>query len=426
MTGQTAGEKIAVLGLGYVGLPLALGLARAGFDTLGFDIDQAHVTALLSGHDRAGEVSGQSLRETSAHLSADPADLADCTTYILGIPTPITPAKTPDLGPLRAACRMIAPHLVPGDLVILESTVYPGVTEEVCGPLLAEESGLRLYDDIRLGYSPERVNPGDAAHGLESLIKVISAQDEATLDRVEAIYAPVIKAGVHRASSIKTAEAAKVIENTQRDINIALVNEFSLIFSRLGLDTLEVLEVAGTKWNFLPFKPGLVGGHCIGVDPYYLTYRAEQAGYHPEVILAGRRINDTMGRHVVAELIKLMLARQINPSTARVLVMGFTFKENCTDIRNTRVADILTELQDYSVTVDLHDPWADAEAIKQEYGFDVTPAPEAGSYDAIIVAVGHRQFVDMGAPKIRALGRPGAVLFDIKGVFDKTEADLRL
>ncbi|WP_372571158.1 nucleotide sugar dehydrogenase [Ruegeria jejuensis] len=426
MTGQTAGEKIAVLGLGYVGLPLALGLARAGFDTLGFDTDQAHVTALLGGHDRAGEVSGQALQETSAHLSADPAELADCTTYILGIPTPITSAKTPDLGPLRAACRMIAPHLVPGDLVILESTVYPGVTEEVCGPLLAEESGLRLYNDIRLGYSPERVNPGDAAHGLESLVKVISAQDGATLDRVEAIYAPVIKAGVHRASSIKTAEAAKVIENTQRDINIALVNEFSLIFSRLGLDTLEVLEVAGTKWNFLPFKPGLVGGHCIGVDPYYLTYRAEQAGYHPEVILAGRRINDTMGRHVVAELIKLMLARQINPSTARVLVMGFTFKENCTDIRNTRVADILTELQDYSVTVDLHDPWADAEAIKQEYGFEVTPAPETGSYDAIIVAVGHRQFVDMGAQKIRALGRPGAVLFDIKGVFDKTEADLRL
>ncbi|MEX0351243.1 MAG: nucleotide sugar dehydrogenase [Paracoccaceae bacterium] len=426
MPSQIPGEKIAVLGLGYVGLPLALGLSRAGFDTLGFDTDPAHVAALLEGHDKTGEVSEQSLQATQARFSGDPADLADRTTYILGIPTPITPAKAPDLGPLRAACRMIAPYLTPGDLVILESTVYPGVTEEVCGPLLAEVSGLRLYDDIRLGYSPERVNPGDAEHSLENLVKVVSAQDEATLDRVEAIYAPVIKAGTHRASSIKTAEAAKVIENTQRDINIALVNEFSLIFSRLGLDTLEVLEVAGTKWNFLPFKPGLVGGHCIGVDPYYLTYRAEQAGYHPEVILAGRRINDNMSRHVVAELIKLMLERKINPSTARVLVMGFTFKENCTDIRNTRVADILTELQDYSVTVDLHDPWADADAVRQEYGFDVIADPEPGSYDAIVVAVGHREFVEMGAREIRALGRPEAVLFDIKGVFDKTEADLRL
>ncbi|MCL6283796.1 nucleotide sugar dehydrogenase [Ruegeria sp. 2012CJ41-6] len=426
MAGQTPGEKIAVLGLGYVGLPLALGLARAGFDTLGFDTDAAHIAALLEGHDRAGEVSEQSLRTTAARFSDDPADLADRSTYILGIPTPITAAKAPDLGPLRAACGMIAPYLAPGDLVILESTVYPGVTEEVCGPLLADESGLRLFDDIRLGYSPERVNPGDAEHALESLIKVISAQDGATLDRVEAIYAPVIKAGVHRASSIKTAEAAKVIENTQRDINIALVNEFSLIFSRLGLDTLEVLEVAGTKWNFLPFRPGLVGGHCIGVDPYYLTYRAEQEGYHPEVILAGRRINDNMGRHVVQELVKRMLERKINPSMARVLVMGFTFKENCTDIRNTRVADILTELRDYSVTVDLHDPWADAEAIRQEYGFDMTATPETGTYDAIIVAVAHHQFVEMGAKEIRALGRPGAVLFDIKGIFDKTEADLRL
>ena len=419
-------DRIAVLGLGYVGLPLAVALARAGLDTLGFDTDSAHIAALRTGHDRNGEVSEASLAAAGTRFSSDAADLAGCTAFIVAVPTPITDAKTPDLEPLRAACRAIAPHLTPGALVVVESTVYPGVTEEVCGPVLAAGSGLRLYDDIKLAYSPERVNPGDAEHSLENVVKIVSAQDGETLDRVEALYAPVVKAGLHRASSIMTAEAAKVIENTQRDLNIALVNEFSLIFSRLGLDTLEVLEAAGTKWNFLPFKPGLVGGHCIGVDPYYLTYRAEQLGYHPEVILAGRRINDQMGKHVTHELIKALLARGANLAQARVLVMGFTFKENCADTRNTRVADIVSELEAYSLQPDVFDPWVDAQAVAEEYGITPVTAPDPGAYDAVIVAVAHKEFVDMGSAAIRALGKPGAVLYDIKGIFGKSGADLRL
>ncbi|GGH23701.1 UDP-N-acetyl-D-galactosamine dehydrogenase [Cribrihabitans marinus] len=419
-------DTIAVLGLGYVGLPLTLGLARAGFDTLGFDTDAAHVEALRRDHDRNGEVTEASLRDTQARFASETDALAGRSVFIIGVPTPITDARTPDLRPLREACRAIAPHLRPGALVIVESTVYPGVTEEVCGPVLAQASGLRLFDQIKLAYSPERVNPGDAEHSMENVVKIISAQDDETLDRVAAIYAPVVKAGVHRASSIKTAEAAKVIENTQRDLNIALVNEFSLIFSRLGLDTLEVLEAAGTKWNFLPFKPGLVGGHCIGVDPYYLTYRAEQLGYHPEVILAGRRINDNMGRHVARELVKTLLKNRIDPSGARVLVLGFAFKENCSDVRNTRVADILTELADYSVAADLHDPWVDPDSVATEYGVEVTVAPQPGGYDAILVAVAHDEFRRMGPAELRAFGKPGAVLYDIKGIFGKSDSDLRL
>ena len=419
-------DRIAVLGLGYVGLPLAVALARAGLQTIGFDTDKAHIAALQQGHDRNGEVSTASLTAAAAEFTDDPADLAGCTIFVVAVPTPITDARKPDLGPLRAACRTIAPHLTPGAMVVVESTVYPGVTEEVCGPVLAEMSGLTLYDQIKLAYSPERVNPGDAEHSLENVVKIISAQDEETLDRVEALYAPVVKAGLHRASSIMTAEAAKVIENTQRDLNIALVNEFALIFSRLNLDTLEVLEAAGTKWNFLPFRPGLVGGHCIGVDPYYLTYRAEQLGYHPEVILAGRRINDQMGSHVTHELIKALLARGINLAQARVLVMGFTFKENCADTRNTRVADIVSELGAYSMLADVYDPWVDAGSVTQEYGIVPVSEPQAGAYDAIIVAVSHREFVEMGSDAIRALGKPGAVLYDIKGIFGKSGADLRL
>ncbi|MDK3019011.1 nucleotide sugar dehydrogenase [Pseudodonghicola flavimaris] len=426
MARQGNQDRIAVLGLGYVGLPLAVALARAGFDTVGFDTDQAHIAALRQGRDRNGEVSGASLSAAQMQFAAEPGDLAGCTTFIIAVPTPITDAKTPDLEPLRAACRTIAPHLTPGALVVVESTVYPGVTEEVCGPVLAALSGLTLYDDIKLAYSPERVNPGDAEHSLQDVVKIISAQDAETLDRVEALYAPVVKAGLHRASSIMTAEAAKVIENTQRDLNIALVNEFSLIFSRLGLDTLEVLEAAGTKWNFLPFRPGLVGGHCIGVDPYYLTYRAEQLGYHPEVILAGRRINDQMGKHVTHELIKALLARGANLARARVLVMGFTFKENCADTRNTRVADIVSELEAYSLGADVYDPWVDPAAIAAEYGITPIASPDAGAYDAIIVAVAHKEFTDMGSDAIRGLGKPGAVLYDIKGIFGKSGADLRL
>ncbi|TDE39075.1 nucleotide sugar dehydrogenase [Antarcticimicrobium sediminis] len=426
MVKQGNQDKIAVLGLGYVGLPLAVALARAGFDTLGFDTDSAHVAALRDGLDRNGEVSQPSLIAAGTRFSADPAELAGRTVFIIAVPTPITDAKTPEMEPLRAACRAIAPHLRPGSLVVVESTVYPGVTEEVCGPVLAAGSGLTLYDEIKLAYSPERVNPGDAEHSLENVVKIISAQDDETLERVAALYAPVAKGGLHRAGSIMTAEAAKVIENTQRDLNIALVNEFSLIFSRLGLDTLEVLEAAGTKWNFLPFKPGLVGGHCIGVDPYYLTYRAAQLGYHPEVILAGRRINDQMGRHVTHELIKALLARGVNLAQARVLVMGFTFKENCNDTRNTRVADIVSELEAYSLKPDVYDPWVDAQSVAADY--DITPVtkPDAGAYDAIIVAVAHKEFVGMGSAAIRALGKPGAVLYDIKGIFGKSGADLRL
>ncbi len=419
-------EKIAVLGLGYVGLPLALGLARAGFDVVGFDTNSRLVARLLNHDDPNGEVSSETLAASTARFTDDAADLAGRTAFILGVPTPITDAKEPDLGPVLGACATIAPYLTPGALVILESTVYPGVTEDVCGPALAEASGLEAGTDIKLGYSPERVNPGDAEHTLEHVVKVVAAQDAETLDRVDAIYRPVIKAGLHRASSIKTAEAAKVIENTQRDLNIALVNEFSLIFARMGLDTLEVLEAAGTKWNFLPFTPGLVGGHCIGVDPYYLTYRAEQLGYRPEVILAGRRINDHMGRHVAQELIKGLLAKGTNASGARVLVMGLAFKENCADTRNSRVVDIVDELKSYSASVDIWDPWVDPDAVDAHYGYALVDQPEKGAYDAVVVAVAHRQFREMDSAAIRALGKPDALLYDIKGVLPKSESDWRL
>lgn len=419
-------ERIAVLGLGYVGLPLTLALARAGFDVIGLDTYAPTVEALQKGVDPNGEISQSSLSGTNARFTNDASDLADATAFIIAVPTPITDAKAPDLGLVLGACACIAPHLTPGALVILESTVYPGVTEEVCGPALAAGSGLVAGQDIKLAYSPERVNPGDAEHSMENVVKIIAAQDDETLARVEAIYDPVVKVGLHKASSIMTAEAAKVIENTQRDLNIALVNEFSLIFSRLGLDTLEVLEAAGTKWNFLPFSPGLVGGHCIGVDPYYLTYRAEQLGYHPEVILAGRRINDHMGRHVAQSLIKAMLARDIPVKGAEVLIMGYTFKENCADTRNTRVADIVTELAEYGARGVVFDPWVGAKALQEQHRVTAVEAPEPGSFEAVVVAVGHRQFSELGADAIRALGKPGAVVYDIKGILGKSGSDLRL
>ena len=417
---------IAILGLGYVGLPLALALARANFDVVGLDTDPKLIATLHTGRDPNGEVADSSVSSSKATFTTDAADLVACTTYIIAVPTPITDAKKPDLGPVLGACATIAPHLNDGDLVILESTVYPGVTEEVCGPALEAGSGLKAGAQIKLGYSPERVNPGDAEHSMENVTKIIAAQDDETLDRLDAIYGPVVKAGLHRASSIMTAEAAKVIENTQRDLNIALVNEFALIFGNLGLDTIEVLEAAGTKWNFLPFRPGLVGGHCIGVDPYYLTYRAGQLGYHPEVILAGRRINDQMGAHVAGSLVKTMLARGIDLQGARVLVMGYTFKENCADTRNTRVADIVEELADYSVQVDIHEPWVSADLMQSRHGIVPVISPEKGVYDAIVMAVGHKQFVDMGSDAVRALGKPNAVLYDIKGIYGKTGSDMRL
>ncbi|MEQ6204354.1 nucleotide sugar dehydrogenase [Sulfitobacter sp. HNIBRBA2951] len=426
MSAAAMTDRIAVLGLGYVGLPLTLALARAGFDVLGFDTHAPVIEALTAGRDPNGEIAADKVAATTARFSCKADDLAGCTAFIIAVPTPITQAKAPDLGPILGACGSIAPHLTDGALVVLESTVYPGVTEDVCGPALEAGSGLRAGTQIKLAYSPERVNPGDAEHSMENVIKIIAAQDDETLTRVEAIYAPVVKAGLHRASSIATAEAAKVIENTQRDLNIALVNEFALIFEKLGLDTLEVLEAAGTKWNFLPFRPGLVGGHCIGVDPYYLTYRAEQLGYHPEVILAGRRINDAMGAHVAQTLIKAMLKRDMGVRGARVLILGYTFKENCEDTRNTRVADIVAELSDYAVQAEVHDPWVGAERLQAIDGITAVETPEKGAYDAIIVAVGHREFVEMGSDAIRAFGKSGAVLYDIKGIFGKSGSDLRL
>lgn len=426
MTATSTNDRIAVLGLGYVGLPLALALARAGFDVLGFDIHPPVIQALRAGRDPNGEIADEKVAASAARFSHDAADLEGRTAFIIAVPTPITDAHAPNLGPILGACASIAPHLTDGALVVLESTVYPGVTEDVCGPALAAGSGLGVGTQIKLAYSPERVNPGDAEHSMENVIKVIAAQDDETLDRVEKIYAPVVKAGLHRAPSIATAEAAKVIENTQRDLNIALVNEFALIFARLGLDTLEVLEAAGTKWNFLPFKPGLVGGHCIGVDPYYLTYRAEQLGYHPEVILAGRRINDAMGAHVAQTLIKAMLKKSIGVRGARVLILGYTFKENCADTRNTRVADIVAELGEYAVQAVVHDPWVGTERLRAEHGVQAVDAPEIGAYDAILVAVGHREFVSLGSDAIRTFGKDGAVLYDIKGIFGKSGSDLRL
>lgn len=423
---QNTQERIAVLGQGYVGLPLTLGLANAGFDVVGFDTNARLIERLLEGTDPNGEANDEAVSNTSAVFSAKDADLAGCTVFILTVPTPITLAKKPNLDPIFGAAKTVAPHLTKGALVILESTVYPGVTEDVLGEALEDATGLIRKVDFKLGYSPERVNPGDPVNKLETIVKVISAQDDETLARVEAIYAPVITAGLHRASSIKTAEAAKVIENTQRDLNIALVNEFALIFDRMGLDTLEVLEAAGTKWNFLPFRPGLVGGHCIGVDPYYLTYRAEQLGYHPEVILAGRRINDNMGKYVAQQTIKGMLGKGANPAGARVLVMGFAFKENCADTRNTRVVDIVAELESYSATVEIWDPRVDTEAVAEEYCISLVADPEQAAYDAVILAVGHQEFVQMGAEAIRALGKQDALLYDIKGVLAKSESDLRL
>ena len=419
-------ERIAVLGMGYVGLPLALALADTGLPVVGFDVNEQLITALQNERDPNDEVSAARLAKSGARFTAHAADLAEATIFIIAVPTPVTKAKKPDLSAVISACAAIGPALKKGDLVVLESTVYPGVTEDVCGPELERLSGLKAGPDFALGYSPERINPGDAEHSLERVIKVISAQDDATLDRVEALYKPVAVGGLHRASSIKTAEAAKIIENTQRDLNIALVNEFSLIFSRMGLDTLEVLEAAGTKWNFLPFRPGLVGGHCIGVDPYYLTYRAQQLGYQPEVILAGRRINDKMGRHVAQTLVKEMVGQGRDLKACKVLVLGFAFKENCADIRNTRVADIVEELASFSVKSDIYDPRASSDAILEHYGFDALDALPETPYDAVVLAVGHNEFVELGVDAIRALCGPTGILYDIKGIFDMSKTDLRL
>ena len=415
--------KIAVIGLGYVGLPLATAFGRR-FPTLGFDINSKRVGELRDGHDHTLEVSEEELRN-AAHLSFsdDPAALAGCNVFIVTVPTPIDEYTRPDLRPLESASRTVGRAIGKGGVAIYESTVYPGATEEVCVPIVERESGLAFNQDFYAGYSPERINPGDKQHRLETILKVTSGSTAEAADFVDALYGAIITAGTHKTSSIRVAEAAKVIENTQRDVNIALINELALIFHRLGIDTHEVLEAAGTKWNFLPFRPGLVGGHCIGVDPYYLTHKAQQIGYHPDVILAGRRINDGMGSHVARRVAKLMAQRNLQTPGANILIMGLAFKENCPDLRNTRVVDIVAELRSYNANVHIHDPWVSAKEAKDEYGLDLVAEPEAGKYDAVILAVSHREFIAIGADGIRALGKPGAVVFDVKRVLPRDCVD---
>ena len=421
-----ADVHIGVIGLGYVGLPLAVAFSRQR-PTLGFDIDQRRVTELKQQKDATLEVSADELRAAvQLSFSHDAADLKRCNVFIITVPTPIDDFKRPDLRPLESATRFIASALKPGSVVIYESTVYPGATEEICVPILEHESGLRFNQDFFVGYSPERINPGDKLHRLETIVKVTSGSTPDAAEFVDQVYRLIVQAGTHKASSIRVAEAAKVIENTQRDVNIALINELSLIFHRLGLDTQEVLEAAGTKWNFLPFRPGLVGGHCIGVDPYYLTHKAQQIGFHPEMILAGRRINDEMGSQVARRVIKLMTQRRIHAAQARILVLGLTFKENCPDLRNTRVIDVVREFQSYNAQVDVYDPWASPAQAKAEYGLDLLPVLNAANYDAIILAVSHREFITLGVENIRALGQPHVVLFDVKQVFPKDQVDDRL
>ncbi|KCB43048.1 Vi polysaccharide biosynthesis UDP-N-acetylglucosamine C-6 dehydrogenase TviB, partial [Bordetella hinzii] len=416
----------AIVGLGYVGLPLAVefGKKRA---VIGFDINTQRIEALRRGHDHTLEVDDKELAE-ARHLSytTDLEQLGRANVFIVTVPTPIDDFKQPDLTPLVKASETIGAVLKRGDIVIYESTVYPGATEEDCVPVLERVSGLKYNVDFFAGYSPERINPGDKAHRVSTIKKVTSGSTPEVAELVDQLYQEIIVAGTHKASSIRVAEAAKVIENTQRDVNIALINELALIFNRMGIDTEAVLQAAGTKWNFLPFRPGLVGGHCIGVDPYYLTHKAQSIGYHPEIILAGRRLNDSMGGYVVSQLVKCMTKKRLHVQGAKVLVMGLTFKENCPDLRNTRVVDIIKELGEYSVDVDVYDPWVDAEEAKHEYGITPIAQPAEGSYDAIILAVSHHQFVEMGAAAIRKLGKPDHVLYDLKYVLTAEESDLRL
>jgi UDP-N-acetyl-D-galactosamine dehydrogenase len=441
---QPEHARIAVIGLGYVGLPLAVAFGERQ-PTLGYDIDERRIERLRSGDDPAREVSAEQLGAANQlEFSARSDSLADRDVYIVAVPTPVDKHKRPDLTHLEDACHAIGPHLRPGNVVIFEATVFPGCTREVCVPLLEAGSGLscdwqianaqsqgsgagdEASESFSIGYSPERINPGDSAHSLRNVVKITAGSTPETAEFVDALYKSVVDAGTHPVSTIEVAEAAKVIENTQRDLNIALVNELALIFNKLDLDTTEVLEAAGTKWNFLPFRPGLVGGHCIGVDPYYLTYKAEAVGYHPQVILAGRRINDGMGRHVAGELVKLMIRRGIAMKGARVLVMGLTFKENCADIRNTRTVDIIEELQSYGLTVDAHDPWVSAGAAREELGIGLVETPQAGAYDGIVLAVGHRLFAEQDIERIRSLGRENAVVYDVKSLFSENLVDARL
>lgn len=418
---------IAVIGLGYVGLPLAVEFGKRR-KVIGFDISAIRVNELRSGQDHTLECSSQELAEAKQlQYSCDMQDLRQASFFIVTVPTPVDQANRPDMTSLVKASETVGKVLNVGDIVIYESTVYPGATEEVCVPVLEKFSGLKFNQDFFCGYSPERINPGDKEHRLPTIKKVTSGSTLAVADEVDQLYQEIITAGTHKAGSIKVAEAAKVIENTQRDVNIALMNELSLIFHKLGIDTLEVLQAAGTKWNFLPFRPGLVGGHCIGVDPYYLTSKAQEVGYHPEVILAGRRINDSMASHVADETIKLMLRKGLPVLDCKVLVLGLTFKENCPDIRNTKVVDVVNALRCYNTQVDVYDPWIDVTEAEHEYGLQcLTQAPAAGHYDAIVLAVGHSQFTELGELGIKKWGQPNAVIYDVKSVLPMGAADGRL
>ncbi len=418
--------RIALIGLGYVGLPLALAFGRE-LDTLGFDIDAQRVAELAAGRDRTLECAPVELAAaTRLRYSGDVADLGDRDVFVVTVPTPVDEAQRPDLRPLIAASETVGRALRPGAVVVYESTVYPGTTEEICVPVLERVSELKFNADFFCGYSPERINPGDRQHRLETIVKVTSGSTPETAQFVDALYRRIVAAGTHRASSIRVAEAAKVIENTQRDVNIALINELAMIFNKMGIDTAEVLAAAGSKWNFLPFRPGLVGGHCIGVDPYYLTHKATALGYHPELMLAARRINDKMGIYVANQVLRLMAHRGIGAVGARVLVLGLTFKEDCPDLRNTRVVDLVRELQDAGARVDVHDPWADAGLARAEYGLELVAEPGRGCYDALVLAVAHQHFRALGTAGVRALGRAGAVVYDLKRVLPTGAADAAL
>ena len=418
--------KLAIIGLGYVGLPLAVEFGRHRA-VIGFDINTRRIDELKSGNDFTLETTPEEMK-AAQHLSftTDTESLRSANCYIVTVPTPIDAYKRPDLTPLLKASETVGKVLKSGDIVIYESTVYPGATEEDCVPILEKFSGLKYNEDFYCGYSPERINPGDKEHRLTNIKKVTSGSTPEIADLVDALYNEIITAGTHKAESIRVAEAAKVIENTQRDLNIALINELALIFNKMGIDTEAVLKAAGSKWNFLPFRPGLVGGHCIGVDPYYLTHKAESIGYHPQIILAGRRLNDSMGAYVVAQLVKAMTKRRIQVESAKVLVMGLTFKENCPDLRNTRVVDIVAELKEYGCVVEVYDPWINVEEAEHQYGITPIATPKQGAYEAIILAVAHQQFKAMGAAAIRALGSESHVLYDLKYLLTANESDLRL
>jgi UDP-N-acetyl-D-galactosamine dehydrogenase len=418
--------RLGVIGLGYVGLPLAVEFGKQ-IPTIGLDISAERIRQLKQGHDITREIEPAELAQ-AVHLQVtdNPEELRGCNVYIVTVPTPIDDHKQPDLGPLRSASRTVGQLLKPGDIVIYESTVYPGATEEVCVPILEAESALRFNHDFFAGYSPERINPGDKQHRLTNIKKITSGSTPEAAEFVDALYSRIVTAGTHKASSIAVAEAAKVIENTQRDVNIALINELALIFNRLGIDTQEVLEAAGSKWNFLPFRPGLVGGHCIGVDPYYLTHKAQAIGYQPEIILAGRRINDGMGRYVAGAVVKMMIQHGIPVLNSRILILGLTFKENCPDIRNTRVMDTISELESYGAHVDVHDPWVNPEDASRELGIKLIPEPSDGDYDAIILAVAHEQFRTLGGERLRRFGKPGSILYDIKHLLPADQVDGRL